>query len=179
MNSIFERLMNCKIIVSAFILLTLPPLTTAQIASGGAFTLEKSVVAGGGGTGSSGAFSISGTTGQSAAGTSSYNASLAHRSGFWVADPMAPTAAEVSIGGRVTTASGAGIRSVIVTLTDSRGATRSVTTGNFGMYRFTNVEVGEIYILTVTAKKYVFANPTQIVAVNDELTNLDFTADEN
>jgi hypothetical protein len=72
----------------------------------------------------------------------------------------------------------AGIRNVIVTLTDSRGAFRTTSTGTFGMYRFEAVEVGETYILTVTSKKYVFANPSQIVAVNEELANLDFVADK-
>ena len=179
MNLFSGRLFNCRFIVPAFILLILPLIAAAQIATGGSFTLEKSVVAGGGGTSSNGVFTITGTTGQSAAGTSSDNSSLAHRSGFWVADPMAPTAAEVSVSGRVTTAGGAGIRSVVVTLTDSSGASRKAMTGGFGMYRFTNVEVGRVYVLTVAAKKYVFTNPTQIVAVNDELTNLDFSADEN
>lgn len=171
--------MNCKIIVSVFILLTLPLMASAQIASGGAFTLEKSAVASGGGTSSNGAFTLTGTTAQSAAGTTSSNSSLVQRGGFWVPDQLAPTAAEVSVSGRVTTASGAGIRNVTVTLIDSSGASRKVFTGSFGMYRFTNVEVGGVYALTVTAKKYVFANPTQIVVVNDELTNLDFLADEN
>jgi hypothetical protein len=171
--------MNFKIIVSAFILLTLPLIASAQIASGGSFTLEKSVVASGGGTSSNGAFTVTGTTAQSAAGTTSSNSPFVHRSGFWIADQIAPTAAEVSISGSVVTAGGAGIRNVVVTLTDSSGASRRVTTGTFGMYRFTNVEVGSVYVLTVTSKKYVFANPSQVVVVNDELTNLDFLADEN
>jgi hypothetical protein len=166
-------------ILLVLILLTLPLSASAQIASGGSFTLEKSVVATGGGTSSNGALSVTGTTAQAAAGTTSSGSSLVHRSGFWVPDQMAATAAEVSVGGRVTTAGGAGIRNVVVTLTDSSGTSRKVVTGSFGMYRFTNVEVGGVYILTVTSKKYVFANPTQIVAVNDELTNLDFLANEN
>jgi len=170
--------MNFKIIVSTFILLTLPPIAAAQIASGGQFTLEKSVVATGGGASSSGAFTVTGTTAQSVAGTTPSNSPFIHRSGFWVPDQMAPTSAEVSVSGRVTTSSGAGIRNVIVTLTDSSGVTRRVITGSFGMYRFSNVVVGGFYILTVLAKKYVFTNPTQIITVNEELTNLDFLADE-
>ena len=50
----------------------------------------------------------------------------------------------MSIGGRVLTDSGAGIRNVIVTLTDSRGAFRTTSTGTFGMYRFEAVEVNAI-----------------------------------
>jgi len=166
-------------ILLVLILLTLPPIATAQIASGGSFTLEKSVIATGGGTSSNGTLTVTGTTAQSAAGTTSSVSSFVQQSGFWIPDQMAPTAAEVSVSGRVTTADGAGIRNVVVTLTDSSGASRRAMTGSFGIYRFTNVEVGEVYILTVTAKKYVFTNPTQIVMVNDELTNLDFLADAN
>lgn len=171
--------MNYKIITTAFILLILPVIALAQIASGGGLTLEKSVAANGGGTSSGNEFTLTGTSGQTAAGASLSASPFLQRSGFWVPDQFAPTAARVSIGGRVSTAGGAGIRNVLVTLTDARGAVRTTYTGSFGLYRFTDVEVGEIYILTVRAKKYSFASPEQIVSVNDELTNLDFVAGEN
>jgi hypothetical protein len=159
------------------VLLTLASAANAQIASGGGFTLEKSVIASGGASNlSGGAFTVGGTAGQISSGNSDAG-SFFLRGGFWAIQPLAPTAASVSIGGRVLTDGGAGIRNVIVTLTDSRGAFRTTSTGTFGMYRFEAVEVGETYILTVTAKKYVFANPSQIVAVNEELANLDFVAD--
>jgi len=171
--------MNCKIIAFVFILMALPLIASAQIASGGTFTLEKSVVATGGGDSSNGAFTVTGTAGQPAAGTAYYGASVAHRAGFWVPDQLEPTAAEVAVSGRVTTAGGAGIRNVMVTLTDSRGTSRQVATGSFGTYLFTNVEAGQSYTLTVVAKRYTFANPTRIVTVSDELTDLDFTATGN
>lgn len=153
-------------------------MTIAQIASGNGFTLEKSVVATGGGASAGGGLFIAGTSGQTAAGTTSFAASMMHRSGFWVPDQLAPTAARVSIGGRVATAGGAGIRNVQVTLTDARGAIRTVYTGSFGLYRFAETEVGETYILTVRAKRHTFSQPERIVPVVDELTNLDFVADE-
>lgn len=157
------------------ILLILPHTLTAQISSGGAFSLEKSVVATGGGESSTVAFSVTGTTGQNAAGTITAASQFNQFGGFWTYDQIFPTAANVSIGGNVKTPNGNGIRNVIVTLTDAYGSSRSTVTGSFGTYRFTNVEVGQTYILKVSAKKYSFTNPTQVVSVNDELTGLDFT----
>jgi hypothetical protein len=171
--------MNIKIITLVLIFMAMPLIASAQIASGGTFSMEKSSVATGGGTSTSGAFTVTGTTGQTAAGTAYYGAFVAHRAGFWVPDQLEPSAAEVSLSGRVTSAGGAGIRNVIVTLTDSSGTSRQVATGSFGLYLFTNVEVGQTYTLTVAAKRYNFTNPTRIVTVSDELTDLDFTASGN
>ncbi|MGI8786354.1 MAG: LamG domain-containing protein [Pyrinomonadaceae bacterium] len=88
----------------------------------------------------------------------------------------APTAASVSIGGRVLTAIGRGIRNVRVSLTDASGETRYAMTNPFGYYRFEDVESGATYILSVSAKRYRFENPTRILSVNEEIENLDFTA---
>ncbi len=55
-------------------------------------------------------------------------------------EPLAPTAANVQIGGRVMTANGRGIRNVLVTLTNANGTSRTVITGNFGYYRFAEIE---------------------------------------
>lgn len=161
------------------ILLTLPQILTAQVSSGGGFSIEKSVVATGGGESSSGAFNVTGTAGQNAAGTiTNSHAVFRQAGGFWTPDQLAPTAASVSIGGKIKTADGSGIRNVIVTLTDSSGAIRTTVTGTFGWFRFTDVEVGQIYVLTTKSKKYNFSNPTMIISVNDELTDLDFIANE-
>jgi len=53
-----------------------------------------------------------------------------------------PTAATVTVTGRVITAQGRGIRNVVVTITDSSGNTRRATTTTFGYYRFDNVAAG-------------------------------------
>ena len=76
------------------------------------------------------------------------------------------------------TPQGGGLRNATVTLTDTDGRVRTTVTGTFGVYRFTDVEVGRTYFLTVQSKKYFFADPTRIVAVNSELTNIDFRAEE-
>lgn len=165
-------------IILSLVLLTLPQILTAQVSSGGGFSIEKSVVATGGGESSGGAFNVTGTVGQNAAGTLASTNVFSQIGGFWTPEQLAPTAASVSIGGRIRTADGNGIRNVIVTLTNSSGAIRTTVTGTFGWFRFTDVEVGQIYVLTTKSKKYNFSNPTMVISVNDELTDLDFIANE-
>lgn len=90
---------------------------------------------------------------------------------------MAPTAAQVSVGGRILTADGAGIRNAIVLLNSlSTGETRSVRSGSFGFYRFENVRAGENYVLTVYSKRFVFQIDSRVITPLDELTDADFIA---
>ena len=60
----------------------------AQIATGGDFTLEKSVVAGGGGASSGGVFQVGSTTGQAIAGGPKTGGVFSLNSGFWVPDSV-------------------------------------------------------------------------------------------
>lgn len=85
-----------------------------------------------------------------------------------------PTAAAVSIGGRVLTNDGRGLAKARVTLTAQSGETRELLTSSFGYYRFTDVAAGQSVILTVVSKRYRFA--PQIVSVTDDLTDLNLTA---
>jgi hypothetical protein len=55
--------------------------------SGGTFNIEKSVIAGGGGDSSGGTFQMSGTIGQSLAGTTSGGGTFTLASGFWTTAP--------------------------------------------------------------------------------------------
>ncbi len=87
---------------------------------------------------------------------------------------VAPTAANVSVSGRVLTSNGNGLRNAIVILTDSNGNSRNVRTGSFGYYSFDEVEVGATYIVAVRSKRFTFT--PQIVSVNDNIGDLDFTA---
>lgn len=89
---------------------------------------------------------------------------------------LQPTAANVSVGGRVLTNEGAGISRVSVTLTNSAGVSRSVTTNTFGYYNFDEVASGETYILTVNNKKYFFADSPRVVNVQNDLKDVDFRA---
>ncbi len=87
-----------------------------------------------------------------------------------------PTAAGVSVSGRVLTADGRGIRNARVTLDDLEGNSRTVLTGPFGHYRFDQVAVGASYTVTVSAKRFEFAEPSVLISVKDHLTDVDFHA---
>ncbi|MDQ4120906.1 MAG: carboxypeptidase-like regulatory domain-containing protein [Acidobacteriota bacterium] len=88
-----------------------------------------------------------------------------------------PTAASVTVGGRVKTANGRGIRNVIITIAFPTGERRSVVSSAFGYYRFADIPAGETYILSVAAKRYSFSQPTQIRNLVGETEDIDFVAD--
>jgi hypothetical protein len=101
-------------------------------------------------------------------------------SGDWATGGVAvqsfvPTAATVSIGGRVLTQSGRGVSNARISLTDQNGETRSVMTNPFGYYRFKEVESGATYVFNVFSKRYTFA--PQAVTVTEELRELNFIAE--
>lgn len=89
---------------------------------------------------------------------------------------FAPSAANVSISGYVFTAdsSGSAIPHAIVYLINSSGITRTVRTNSFGFYNFSDVQVGETYIISARHKSYQFNS--QIVNVLDNLTELNIIA---
>lgn len=89
---------------------------------------------------------------------------------------VTPTATLTNLSGRVLTSSGNGIRNVIVTLTDDLGVSRTVPTSSFGYYIFDGVEVGRSYTVSVRSKQYTFETSSQLITINDELSNVDFTA---
>ena len=92
-----------------------------------------------------------------------------------VANPcLAPTAASVSVGGRVLDTNGRGISRALVTLTVASGATRTSLTNPFGYYRFDNIRAGDSYIFEAKHKSYSFT--PQVLFVGEELSDFDFTA---
>ena len=78
----------------------------------------------------------------------------------------------VSVGGRVTSPNGTGLRSTTVFLTDPNGVRRTATTSSFGFYQFDDVPSGVTYTLGVTSRSYRFS--TRQVNVTGALTNIDF-----
>jgi hypothetical protein len=96
---------------------------------------------------------------------------------FVLAQNLAPTAAHVSVSGRVLTENGNGIRSVRVTLAGgSLTSPRQTLTSSFGYFTFDDIEAGHTYIITVSAKRFTFAQPTQAVSVLDNVTDIAFVA---
>lgn len=84
-----------------------------------------------------------------------------------------PTAASVSLSGRVTSQAGQGAPNAIVTLTDSNGANRAVRTNGFGNYRFDAVGSGQTYVLSVSHKQYSFE--PRALTVMEEMTEVNFS----
>jgi Carboxypeptidase regulatory-like domain len=89
---------------------------------------------------------------------------------------FAPTAANVSISGRVLGAKDKGLSNVRVSLTDNNGNVRTTTTNSFGNYSFNEIAAGQNYIVSATHRKYRFEVPTQVLQVNENLTDVNFTA---
>ncbi len=161
-------MIKIKTLVSIFGIILLPLLAVAQ--SGGTFVIQKSVIAGGGGSGSGGTFTMNGTIGQSFAGTTSSGGTFDLGGGFWGGG--AAPAADVTVSGRVLTPDGRGLRNAVVSLIDSLGVRRTATTSSFGLYSFASVRAGDIYIITVTSKRYRFT--PRIMPINSSIANLDF-----
>jgi hypothetical protein len=168
------------IFTSAIFVVFFTVTATAQIASGGSYTLNQAVVVSGGGASNDAGnnYKVEGTAGQTVAGTFTNVGSYSIRSGFWSPNPFAPTAAGVSVSGRVITANGAGIRNVIVVLTGGNLFTpRTTRTATFGNFTFEDVTVGQIYTVTVEGKKYNFLQSSQVISLVDNVTDIVFQAD--
>ncbi|HKP68782.1 MAG TPA: carboxypeptidase-like regulatory domain-containing protein [Pyrinomonadaceae bacterium] len=89
---------------------------------------------------------------------------------------LQPTAALVSITGRVLSADGMPISRASLTLTDASGTPRTATTTSFGYYHFDDVEPGHSYVIAVYSKRYDFPDSPRLVSPVDNVSNLDFVA---
>jgi hypothetical protein len=90
--------------------------------------------------------------------------------------PALTTSASVPVSGRVTTADGQGISKTVISLDDGAGYTRTAVTNAFGYYSFDDVPTGRTYSVSVSSKRYQFVTPTRIIALDDAVSGLDFTA---
>lgn len=141
--------------------------------TGGQFEIKQTVIAGGGASGGGGVFAVTGTSGQASAGVSSVRSPFTARGGFWQSD-LVPTAALVSISGRVLTADGRGLRNAIVLLSgDGSGLVRIAKTSSFGYFLFDDVQAGQAYVVTVRSKRFQFQ--PRILNVFDAVTDLELT----
>jgi len=90
---------------------------------------------------------------------------------------FAPTAANASVSGRVLVGK-TGISRVQVVLTNAAtGESRIAQTNSFGVYNFDEVPAGSTYVVTVQNRRYNFSNPTRVVTVSENVSELDFVAD--
>jgi hypothetical protein len=89
---------------------------------------------------------------------------------------VVPTAARVSVSGRVTTAAGRGVYLARISLIDSGGLARTVQSNSFGYFRFEDVAAGESYQISIVHKLYSFEAPVQVVNVGDAIDDVRFIA---
>ena len=87
---------------------------------------------------------------------------------------LAPTASNVSVGGRVIDASGRPVRSATVQLMQSNGGRVRAVTNAFGYFRFDNVVSGSTYVIATTARGLQF--PPRVINVSDAITDLEIQA---
>ena len=83
-----------------------------------------------------------------------------------------PTAAGVSINGRVLNGYGRPVSRAIVNLTDQNGETRTASTNSLGYYQFLDITAGQIVTLTVTAKGWTYE--PRVINLGESLTDVDF-----
>jgi hypothetical protein len=95
----------------------------------------------------------------------------------WGIQFLVPTAAPVSITGRVSTSTGRGIGNATITVAGG-GLTepRRAYTSSFGYYRVEGLTPGVSYIVTVNAKRYIFPQPTRVYQLVDSVADANFIA---
>ena len=87
--------------------------------------------------------------------------------------PFVPTAAPVSLSGRVLDPSGNGVFNARVTALGQDGETRTGITNPFGYFRIDGLAAAENYLVEVMSKRFSYA-PRGVHAV-DDVTDFDFT----
>jgi hypothetical protein len=109
-------------------------------------------------------------------GSKTIGAQTATLSPFAIAQPLAPTAAHVSLSGRAIDSNGRGIPSASFSLTGSSGDLRTSISNPFGFYAFDRVEVGQTYVMSIGHKRYTFDPNVRVINVIYTITALDFVA---
>lgn len=174
--------MKHKIYLTTMIILTLVFISlTATAQSGGDFEIIQTVIGGGGETSSDtgGTFSLDSTIGQPVAETDLSSGGLFNlRTGFRTPAPFAPSAAGLTVSGRVLLANNTGIGDVFVTISGGTlTAPLRTRTSSFGYFSFDDVEAGHFYVINVYHLRYFFAQSSQTFTLTDNINGLVFTSD--
>ena len=88
---------------------------------------------------------------------------------------LGPSAANVSVSGRVLSAGGYPVSQAALMLTDVNGNTRYAVSSPFGYFEFSGVADGETCTITVNSKRFRF-NPVTITA-SDAIADLEIVAE--
>ena len=86
------------------------------------------------------------------------------------------SAARATISGRATLMNSRGVGGALITLQDlGTGETKYVVTNTFGYYTIPEVEVGNFYMVTISHRRYQFAESSRFIDLTDNVTGFDFT----
>lgn len=91
---------------------------------------------------------------------------------------LSPSAAGVTVSGRVVRADGRGVANALVVITNAATGVANVAyTNPFGYYVFSDIESGNLYVMSVMHKSYKFTDSQRSFSLNDTLEMSDFVAD--
>ena len=89
----------------------------------------------------------------------------------------APSSAPAILSGRVLSSGMRGLHGARITIMGGNLLQpRTVIVNGFGYYRFEQLEAGQTYIVSVSARGAVFADPIRVINLDTDLTGLDFYA---
>ena len=98
--------------------------------------------------------------------------------GGWGLQFVVPTAAGISVSGQVRAGKNP-VAGATVTITGGNlPAPMVAKTNNFGNYTFEGLQAGQIYVVSVTAKRYNFPQSSIVLNPDDNITGADFEAEE-
>lgn len=96
---------------------------------------------------------------------------------YFFQNAFSPTSIEVSVSGRVTTATGIPVRNATLTVTGDNFA-QTAQTGSFGQYTLTGLRAGRAYVLTVGSKRFTFTEAVRIINTHTNTDDMNFVAIE-
>ncbi len=90
---------------------------------------------------------------------------------------LGPSAAGISIGGRVLNNGGNAISGASVSITNASGEQQTARTNQLGYYLFSEITAGQTYVLSVSSKQYTFAS-TRLIMATEDIADADFYAEQ-
>ena len=87
---------------------------------------------------------------------------------------VAPTSAQVSLGGQLFSATGQAVAGEVITLTRSNGETLTVRSSSFGFYQFDGLTASETYTISVNSKRHTFT--PQTINLTESVTSFNLFA---
>jgi hypothetical protein len=159
-----------RMIGTAAVLLAVTLPAAAQ--SGGGFDITEAVVAGAGGPSSNGEVGVDATAGQAIATGAIGGGIFGLTTGFWNFAPLVPTAAQVSVAGRVVDLNGNGVFNAVLYMHLNGGEMRLARSSSFGYFQFENIEAGQTVMISVQARRFTYM--PRVVNVAEDIVDLTF-----